>query len=947
MAEQVFVGRRRELNRLQMFLDTTMDGKGQMAFITGEAGSGKTALISEFARRAQLLYPGLLVAIGNCNAQTGIGDPYLPFREVLGLLTGDVESKLAQGAITNENAGRLREFLRISGQALVELGPDLIDIFVPGTNLVARAVTFAAGKLEWLDQLKELTERKEASGAGVGLEQGRIFDQYTKVLNALAAQRPLMLFIDDLHWADVSSISLLFHLGRRIGESRILVIGAYRPEDVAVGRAGKAHPLESVASEFKRYFGDIWVDLGQVAGSEGRQFMDALLDTEPNRLGEAFRQALFRRTEGHPLFTVELLRNMRARGDLLQDEEGQWIEGSALDWGALPVRVEGVIEKRIDRLGTKLRDVLTVASVEGEDFTAQVVACVQDIPERQLLGTLSRELGKKHRLVREREEGQVGDQRLSRYRFTHALFQQYVYNQLSAGERRLLHREIGEVLETLYGDQVEDIAVQLGHHFMQGEAWEKAYHYLAYSGERARQAHANHEAIAFYTSAIEVSTRIMPALEKALLFPIYEGRGLAWMMLTKYDEAIEDFHMMRQMARTSEKQQKEGQALFYLANAHFMKFSEDQFLAEEYAQEALRLSRQTGDQRIFAKSLGILGFVHQARADLQKADRMIEESLQISRREGFKDAIAQGHVMLGHQAYWQGNFSRAIQLAQEGVTASREIHDGFNELFNLTLLSQAYESSGRYNLALEVLNEAFEKAKERDNKFFIGRLMNTFGWFHSEFGDFARAEEFDQESVELGRMYRISNVEISALINLGLDYGAQNQHDRALSYLKPTLERVEREAFGAHRWRWKVRLLVGLAEVHCNRGAFGDALRYVEAGLEEARATSSQKYVAKGWGLRGKILAHYGNTEAAGEEIRRAFTLAEHLRCPSLSYPLANELGRWFERAGRKREAAVLYGKAKAIIEHMGATVEDQTLRSIFLQSALVQTILESFARTH
>lgn len=154
-------------------------------------------------------------------------------------------------------------------------------------------------------------------------------------------------------------------------------------------------------------------------------------------------------------------------------------------------------------------------------------------------------------------------------------------------------------------------------------------------------------------------------------------------------------------------------------------------------------------------------------------------------------------------------------------------------------------------------------------------------------------------------------------------------------------------AFFSRYTFWKVRLLVGLAEVHCNRGAFGDALRYVEAGLEEARATSSQKYVAKGWGLRGKILAHYGNTEAAGEEIRRAFTLAEHLRCPSLSYPLANELGRWFERAGRKREAAVLYGKAKAIIEHMGATVEDQTLRSIFLQSALVQTILESFARTH
>ncbi|NIP16737.1 MAG: AAA family ATPase, partial [Xanthomonadales bacterium] len=239
---------------------------------------------------------------------------------------------------------------------------------------------------------------------GPGLEQSRIFEQYTKVLNALAAKRPLMLVVDDLQWADVSSVSLLFHLGRRMGQSRILIIGTYRPEDVALGRAGEPHPLEGVASEFKRYFGDIWVDLSQAAGTEGRQFVDALLDTEPNQLGEAFRQELWQRTEGHALFTVELLRDMRERADLVRDEEGQWIEGPALDWGALPARVEGVIEKRIGRLEAELREVLTVASVEGEGFTAQVVARVQEIRERQLLRELSRELEKRHRLVREREE---------------------------------------------------------------------------------------------------------------------------------------------------------------------------------------------------------------------------------------------------------------------------------------------------------------------------------------------------------------------------------------------------------------------------------------------------------------------------------------------------------------------------------------------------------------
>ncbi|NIN64076.1 MAG: tetratricopeptide repeat protein, partial [Anaerolineae bacterium] len=790
-------------------------------------------------------------------------------------------------------------------------------------------------------------KRKAARGAGPGLEQSRIFEQYTKVLKALAAKRPLMLVVDDLQWADVSSVSLLFHLGRRMGQSRILIIGTYRPEDVALGRAGEPHPLEGVASEFKRYFGDIWVDLSQAAGTEGRQFVDALLDTEPNQLGEAFRQELWQRTEGHALFTVELLRDMRERADLVRDEEGQWIEGPALDWGALPARVEGVIEKRIGRLEAELREVLTVASVEGEGFTAQVVARVQEIRERQLLRELSRELEKRHRLVREREEVKVGHQRLSRYRFAHALFQQYVYNELSAGERRLLHGEVAEVLEALYGDQAEEIAVQLAHHFTQGEAWEKAFLYLTNSGDKARQAYANQEAIAFYTQAVEVSHRITPALDEAQILPVYEGRGLVWMLLTKYDEAIGDFRMMRQMASASHNQQKEGESLCHLANAYFMKFSEDQFLAEEYAQEALQLSRQTGDQRTFAKSLAMLGFVHQARGELREADRAFEESLHISQREGFKDALAPGLMMLGHQAYWQGDFPRAIQLAQEGVTAAREIHDGFNELFNLTLLSQSYESSGSYAQAHSVLQETLAKAKERENKFFIGRLTNTLGWFHSEFGDVSHAVEFDQESVELGRTHRISNVEISALINLGLDYGALGQHERALSLLEPTLERVQREAFGAHRWRWKVRLLIGLAEVHYTTGAYEDALRYVEEGVNEARATSSQTYVAKGWALHGKILAHLGDNEAAGPELQRAFTLAEQLHSPSLSYPLAYDLGQWYEGGGQEREAAVLYGKAKATIEHMAAAVEDQALRSIFLQSAPVQAIYESFTRTH
>jgi ABC-type oligopeptide transport system substrate-binding subunit/tetratricopeptide (TPR) repeat protein len=506
MAKQMFVGRERELSQLQAFLDQALAGQSQSVFVTGEAGSGKTALIHEFARRSEASHTDLVVAIGNCNAQTGLSDPYLPFREVLRLLIGDVEGDMANNVVDAENAARLRRVLVYSFEVLVEFSPDLVKLLlasIPGAGLLGHAGAFLVKKAGLLDKLKKLTQRKEARVGDTDLEQSHIFEQYTNFLQTLAPKQPLMLVLDDLHWADAASISLLFHLGRELRESCILMVGAYRPDEVAMGRGGERHPLEKVLAEFKRYFGDTRLDLGLAQEAEGRQFVDALLDIQPNRWGEDFRQALFRRTEGHPLFTAELLRDMQERGDVVQDEQGCWVEGPALDWETLPARVEGVIEERIGRLEEELREILSVASVEGETFTAQVIARVQEVKERQLLRQLSEELDKRHRLVRERGEVRVEGQFLCRYQFAHALFERYLYNGLSAGERRLLHGEIATALEELYQGHTEEITVQLARHYAEAGNGEKAVGYLLQAGDRARGLYAYREAIDHYQRALE------------------------------------------------------------------------------------------------------------------------------------------------------------------------------------------------------------------------------------------------------------------------------------------------------------------------------------------------------------------------------------------------------------------------------------------------------------
>jgi len=521
LAESRFVARTTELKRLRETLDLSLAGKGQLCFLTGEAGAGKSTLALEFSRQAQAAHADLLMAVGNCNAQTGIGDPYLPFREILGQLTGDVESKLTQGAISPENASRLQSFLSVSGRAVVELGPDLIDIFLPGAGLVARASALVTGDGGWRKKLDRLREERTSRplmdesprGNLQSGQQSHIFEQFTRLIIELAAQRPLIIVLDDLHWADESSTSLLFHLARRITDSRILVLGTYRPEDVAYGRGERRHPLESVVNEIKRLYGEVQLPLAEDDEAKGRRFIDALLDTRPNRLEAAFREKLLRHTRGQALFTTELLNGMVTRGDLVEDVDGQLVEASTLDWEALPARIEGVIEARINRVSPELQELLSVASVEGEVFTAQVAGQVQGLGEREVLRSLDKELGQLHRLVQEVGVKRVGGQRLSQYRFRHSLLQRYLYNLISQSEREILHEQVAELLEEVYSGQDEEVAGQLARHYERARIADKAANYYLVAANRAMRLFANEEAADLLQRGLEVLGDLADAAE--------------------------------------------------------------------------------------------------------------------------------------------------------------------------------------------------------------------------------------------------------------------------------------------------------------------------------------------------------------------------------------------------------------------------------------------------
>ncbi|HEX9869732.1 MAG TPA: AAA family ATPase, partial [Candidatus Tectomicrobia bacterium] len=724
----VFVGRTGELAELTATLETATSGKGQLLFVIGDAGRGKTTLVQEFARRAQQEDAALLAVSGHCNAYTGIGDPYLPFREVLATLVSDVEAKWSSGLLATQAARRLWEAMPITISALVEHAPDLIGPFVPAKALLAYAADFAP-HAAWVQQLAKLT----ANDQHMHLDEKRLFAQYTAALKAMAAQRPLLLILEDLHWIDSASSSLLFHLSREIGDSPILIVGTYRPDELA-GQGPERYPLLDMTLELKRQHGDIWLDLGNLSAVEGRHFVDSYLDTQPNRLGEAFRSAFFHHTGGHALFTVELLREMQERGDLGKDAEGYWIEGSTIDWQTLPAKVEGVIGKRIDRLNDGLRELLAVASVEGELFTAEVVAQVQHLPLRQVVRDLAQQMDKRHHLVREQGDLRLGGRRLARYQFVHALFQQFLYQELGDAEKRLLHGEVAHALEHLCAGQTDEISAQLAWHYDQADENDKAIDYLIVAGERAVRAGAPREARGHFQRALE----LLPLPEQARRWRALLGRESALTLLGDLAAQQADVSALLAMAAAANDDGWRAEA--YQRQAEYVLRVHDYPLLIRVAEQAIAAARRSGQHALEARGHATKGVALGRIGQTQAARQSFEEALAHVHESGDAASISiVAHWATEHFAS-SGEWERAAQVSIEAVNMARSAADRHLEATALAGLGRAYIQLGLYDAAMETSQSAMKLHEMLGNRFQYAYAVLFLGMVHFRLGESAVAK---------------------------------------------------------------------------------------------------------------------------------------------------------------------------------------------------------------
>jgi DNA-binding CsgD family transcriptional regulator len=450
LADGVFVGRQAEMGVLQAALEDALAGRGRLVMLVGEPGIGKTRTAREFLIHAGRR--GALGVWGRCHESPG-APPYWPWVQII------------RAYVREHDRTRVRDTMGAGAPDIAAIAPEVQE------------------RLSDLSLPPRFEDPEQA--------RFRLFDAVTTFLQRAAHDQPLVLVLDDLHWADKSSLLLLEFLAQELGSARLLVIGTYRAMEVS-----RQHPLYETLAELTRERPFQRVMLGGLGREDVGRFLEATAGIIPPL---ALVEAVHAQTEGNPLFLTEVIRLLAQEGELAP-ERVQQRQREAL---RIPEGIRQVIGRRLNRLSPPCNRALTVASVFGREFALEELRLLlPDAGEDRLLELLEEAVAA--RVIEELPQA------VGHYQFTHALIRATLYDELTGTRRARLHRSIGEVIEELYRANLEPNLAQLAHHFFEADgrdAADKAIAYAARAGGRALSLLAYEEAVHHYGRALQALER--------------------------------------------------------------------------------------------------------------------------------------------------------------------------------------------------------------------------------------------------------------------------------------------------------------------------------------------------------------------------------------------------------------------------------------------------------
>jgi len=816
--ESPLVGRADQMRQLDMALQAALEGKGQVVLISGEAGIGKTRLVAECGARFESR--GANYVVGRCLFREG-GIPYHPFVEAAERLTS---------LLGVETADDLRAY-------------------------VAERVPALAGRLPILLSFLHLPGSSPA-GAAEAVNKEHLLDAIAAFFVQAAQIRPLVLHIDDLHWADEGSLDLFQYLARGFRRSCGLLAGTYRPEEA-----------RALLSRFSTGDPYIHISLDRFGPAETEKILAASLPGA--RLERRFVDGIHRDTAGNPFFVLEALRLLEADG-LIRKENGEYTVQPEAEGAPLPARVHEVVTRRLTRLSSTERQLMEVAACEGMTFRSSTLAACLARERYEVLASLQ-SLEREHRLIRHEDES---------YRFDHPMIREALYEEVIPELRREYHRRIAaHLVAPDAGEAHRPEAAAVAFHLLEAREDERAIPSLLEAAEQARALFANADARATLDRAVSILDALdaTPGGQRSpsvanWRIKAHKDRGKILVRLGEIEKARADFQEMRSRARGASLASKEAHAENLLADLGVR--TGDYTTAMEHARRAHDLAQTIGDRHSLATAFAVMGVVHFNHGSFDQSLAAHSRSITLQQSIDDLPGYADNLNKIGNIHLRQGHTEEALAVYGTALGLARQVRHRLFEAEAVNNIGAVHHERGELDEALKNYEEALSLKREIGDRRATARSLNNLGLLREIRGEFTAAMAAHQESLalkrELGDQAGIS----SSLSNLGSLFEKMGEYGRALDCCEESL--AIKRALGE---TWSIpycqnalgRVRLALNDVDRAEELFSDALRQTREQGDRPEECRSIMNLAE-------ALLVSGNREGAVSILKDAAGLARDLR---------------------------------------------------------------------
>ena len=838
------VGRVRELHQLRELWRIAQQGRRHVALVSGEPGAGKTRLAHEAVVFARL--NGALVLQGGCYEYEA-SSPYLPFVEALRRWVHDQPTDVLRAQVGPVAA----ELVKLAPELEARIGP------IPPSPAL-----------------------------GANEERLRLFDHVARLVQTLAADHGLLLFIDDLHWADAGSLALLHYLMRNLKDERLLVLATYREIEL-----DRAHPLAAALVEWERERLVTRVRVERFQPEETAALLASLFGQAS--VSPEFAEVVHRETEGNPFFIEEVVKSLIDQGQIYRSGDG-WDRKEVRDL-TIPQSVKTAIGRRLDRLSPACADALHTAAAVGKAFSFEELAASSAAAEDALLDALDEACAAQ--LLQPRgAEGFV---------FTHDKIREVLIEELNPIRRRRLHQRIGEGLEKLYAGDVAAHADTLAFHFGESGDLERGLLHGMEAGRQAERLFALDEALGFYERARECAE----ALERpAGLFAAERGmagvhtrRGSVTEAVTHFERALAlaptraeraairvgigeiyarvgdarglDF-LERALGELDPTTQVNDLALALAVVGRYHHYQGHHARSIEELEKARALAESAADSATLAMIYTYLAGSYQHLARYDDSDAWARRSIELGERRHDPGAVAMGHEFLAENAANRGHASEALEYAARDLEIGRRIGSVDRQAWSWLPAAAAHRLRGDFGAARAAVQSCVELCQrigERRLEIMVQAFVLS--PLQTDAGEHAAARATAEHALMFG--------EASGLIFL------RTQSCWALAYL--ACRRGEWEAV-LELSRECEAILAG-ADSRVSRIFFGplesaallglgrpdEAWARAERGLAEARDSGSEDIEGVLDTVRGQILAARGQRAEAIAACDRGIAILERL----------------------------------------------------------------------